>query len=290
MVSGQHLTRFLRWSGLWSLLAIAMASPRWDYTDIQLFRPGNDLLILLDISQSMNTTDVSTSRLIRARQEIADILRENRNARIGLVAFATLAHVVSPLTEDTHSLNSLLPALTTDLTKLKGSRLTEALIRARQLFAGQPDESGKHVLVISDGDFGDREHENLLAELVKENIRVHVLGIGTDRGGAVVTDSGEKLRGPGGSEILTQLDEAELKRVAEKGNGIYVTANFNDRDTHNLLKTINQYSAAAQATEEKARVWNDRFYWLILIAMISILPSYRWMIISPATRREGGDR
>ena len=136
MVSGQMLSRFLRWAALWCVLIFAMAGPRWDYTDIHLFRPGNDLLVLMDISQSMNATDVTPTRLTRARQEISDILRENNNARIGLVAFATLAHVVAPLTEDTHSLNTLLPALTTDLTKLKGSRLTEALIRGKELFAG----------------------------------------------------------------------------------------------------------------------------------------------------------
>ncbi len=289
MVSGQNLTRLLRWSGLWSLLAIAMADPRWDYKDIQLFQPGNDLLILLDISQSMNTTDVTTSRLTRARQEIDDILRENRNARIGLVAFATLAHVVAPLTEDTYSLHTLLPALTTDLTELKGSRLTEALIRARQLFSGQPNASSKHILVITDGDFGDEAHESLLTQLAQENIRVHVLGIGSTRGGVVVTDSGEPVRGPGGAEVISRLDEAGLKRIAEKGNGIYVTADFNDKDTRAILDVVNKYSPAAQVTEQKTRVWNDRFYWLVLVAMMLILPRYRWMAIALVSR-DGGNQ
>ena len=289
MVSGQQLHKFLRWTTLWSLLAIAMAGPRWDYTDIHLFRPGNDLLILLDISQSMNTTDVTPTRLTRARQEIDDILRENKRARIGLVAFATLAHVVAPLTEDSHSLHSLLPALTTDLTKLKGSRLTEALIRAKHLFAGQPDESSKHILVITDGDFGDQGHEDLLKQLTQENIRVHVLGIGTESGGGVVTSTGSSLRERDGAEIQTRLDEKSLKQIAKKGKGIYLTADFNDGDTHAILDAISQYSPAAQATEEKTRVWNERFYWLILIVMIALLPGYRWMSVS-STDRDGGNR
>jgi len=288
VVSAQQRRHFLRWAALWSLLAFAMAGPRWDYTDIHLFRPGNDLLILPDISQSMNATDVTPTRLTRARQEISDILRENDNARIGLVAFATLAHVVAPLTEDTHSLNTLLPALTTDLTKLKGSRLTEALIRGKELFAGQPEESSKHILIITDGDFGDQGHETLLRQLTQQDIRLHVLGIGSPQGGTVRTGDGRMLRERGGKKIISQLDEKALKSIAEKGNGIYVRADFNNRDTHALLGVVNQYSPAAKATEEKTRVWNERFYWLILLAMIALLPGYRWMSI--ASNEQGGGK
>ena len=287
VVSAQQRRHFLRWAALWSLLACAMAGPRWDYTDIHLFRPGNDLLILLDISQSMNTSDVSPNRLTRARQEIVDIIRENRNARIGLVAFATLAHVVAPLTEDTQSLHALLPALTSDLTELKGSRLTEALIRAKNLFSGQPHASGKHVLVITDGDFGDQAHEDLLQQLTRQDIKVHVMGIGTKQGGAVLTSEGRALRERSGGEILTRLDEASLKKIAEKGNGIYVNADFNDADTHAILAIVKRHSPAAKEAEEKTRVWNDRFYGLVALVMIVLLPGYRWVSM-PSGKREGG--
>lgn len=287
LASNQNRARFLRWSALWGLLAIAMAGPRWDYTDIHLFRPGSDLLILLDISQSMNTDDVSASRLVRARQEIDDILRDNRHARIGLVAFATLAHVVAPLTEDTYSLHTLLPALTTDLTGLKGSRLTEALIRARQLFAGQPDESSKHILVITDGDFGDTTYEALLTQLVQDNIHVHVLGIGSPQGGVVLTDAGQPMHEPGGNQVVSRLDEMALKRIADKGNGVYATADFSDKDTRAILNVVNRFSPAAQVTEQKTRVWNERYYWLVLIVMLAILPRYRWMVVSTLGRGRG---
>lgn len=283
-----YLKKFLRWTMVWTLLVFAMAGPRWDYTDIQLFRPGNDLLILLDLSQSMNTPDIMPTRLQRARQEIDDILNSGLNARIGLVAFSTLAHVMSPLTEDTHSLHTLLPALNSDLTRLKGSRLTEALIRAQQLFAGQPEESGKHILLISDGDFGDQEYETLLQQLAQSNIRIHVLGMGTSEGGQVRTESGRTLRMPGGGEIVSRLDETGLRTIAQVGNGIYLQASLDDDDTSAIMKVVNQHTAAAKATEQKTRVWNDRYYWLILIAMLSILPGYRLIRISFATSDGGG--
>ena len=130
--------RFLRWSLLWTLLIVAMAGPRWDYEDIRLFHPGNNLLILLDISRSMQADDVSPSRLGRARQEIQDLIKEDRQVRLGLIAFASVPHVISPITEDTYTILNDLPALSTDLTRLQGSRLDAALDRAENLLAGLP--------------------------------------------------------------------------------------------------------------------------------------------------------
>ena len=78
-----------------------MAGPRWDYEDVRLFHPGNNLLILLDISRSMQADDVAPSRLGRARQEIQDLIMQNRQVRLGLIAFASVPHVLSPITEDT---------------------------------------------------------------------------------------------------------------------------------------------------------------------------------------------
>jgi len=70
--------RFARWSALWSLLVLAMAGPRWDFTDVQLFRPGTNLIILFDISRSMSVADVQPTRLARARQEVEDLLSDLR--------------------------------------------------------------------------------------------------------------------------------------------------------------------------------------------------------------------
>jgi len=146
---------FARWAGVWTLLVLAMAGPRWDFTDVQLFRPGTNLLVLFDISRSMNVTDVKPNRLARARQELEDLLEQNRGIRVGLIAFATVAHVVSPITEDMNGISRVLSALDTNLVRLQGSRLSFALERAEELIAGQPAESVNSLLIITDGDFDE---------------------------------------------------------------------------------------------------------------------------------------
>jgi Ca-activated chloride channel homolog len=110
---------------LWALILTAMAGPRWDATDVRLFHPGNNLLILLDISRSMQVTDVTPNRLGRARHEISDLIRKNREARLGLIVFASVPHVISPITEDTQTILNALPALSSDLAdpSLQGSRV-----------------------------------------------------------------------------------------------------------------------------------------------------------------------
>jgi len=218
--------RFVRWSLLWILAVIAMAGPRWDFTDIQAFSPGSDLVILLDISRSMNVADVPPSRLGRARQEVQDLVQLNRQVRIGLIAFATVAHIVSPITEDGQSILNALPALTTELGNLQGSRLNVALDRAEQLLSGQPSEGARSILLISDGDFDEPNLPDRIRQLAAKGIRLHILGIGSTGGGPVPAHIGEGdlLRDRNGQIINSHLNDSLLRQLAQIGHGLYMKA------------------------------------------------------------------
>ncbi len=269
------------WTLLWSLLILAMAGPRWDFTDVQLFRPGSDVVILLDLSTSMTADDVAPSRLARARQEIEDFIDGNRQARVGLIAFASLAHIISPLTEDTKNLRRQLPALSTELMhpRLRGSRLTEALQRAGQMLAGQPADSSRHLILITDGDFGDDSHLELLPELAAKDVRVHVLGIGTEQGATVAA----VLHRP----VVSRLEAAPLEEIARLGNGIYQLATYDDDDTARLLAEVGKTNRANAVADEKTRVWNERFFWLVMLGMLLLLTQFR-RVRDPSVRPFGG--
>jgi Ca-activated chloride channel family protein len=266
---------FLVWCALWGILVIAIAGPRWDFRDVQLFRPGSDLIILLDLSRSMDVTDISPSRLTRARQEIQDLIENNRHSRLGLIGFATLAHIIAPLTEDGSSLRVLLPALSTDLVELKGSRLTEALLRAQQMLAGQPENSSRHLLLITDGDFGDGNLEEYVKRLTRDGVHLHVLAVGTEEGGPVPGANNSMLRQADGSAVISRLDEESLKKLAEIGNGIYRRADYRDADTTALLDSIGRASHAQAVENQSTRIWNERYFWLVGVAMLLALPMYR---------------
>ncbi len=267
--------RFRRWALLWVILVLAMAGPRWDFTQVQLFTPGADLIILLDISRSMEVADVRPSRLARAKQEIADLIRQNRGVRIGLIAFASLAHVITPITEDGQAISDLLPSISSNLVRLQGSRLGQALERAEVLLAGQPAESRKSVLLISDGDFVDPSVLQQVEEMAAGGITLHVLGVGSTGGGPVPGTSSRFLLNNQRQIVESRLDQAWLQRLADAGNGVYQTADYRDGDTELILKRAISGSKAAATSDDRVRVWNERFYWLVLPAMALMLPGFR---------------
>ena len=260
----------LGWALVWGLLSLAMAGPRWDFQQINPFEPGADLVILLDISRSMDVTDVNPSRLERARQEIQDLVNANPGIGIGLIAFASVAHVITPVTEDRESLLRQLPALSTSLVQLQGSRLTDAIDQASRLLAGQGNDVAHNILLISDGDFADQELDAKVQSLQAAGTRLHILAIGTSQGGPV-----PGLMATTGEPVLSWLDEDSLRRLADSGGGEFRISNYRDNDTRAILDAILAHARARQNTKLQTLVWNEYFYWLLLPAMLALLYLYR---------------
>jgi Ca-activated chloride channel family protein len=267
--------RYARWAALWTLLVLAMAGPRWDFTDVQLFRPGTNLIILFDISRSMNVADVQPTRLARARQEVEDLLNLNRGIRVGLIGFATVAHVVSPVTEDMNGIRRMLSALDTSLVELQGSRLLFALESTEMLLAGQPKDSVNSLLIVSDGDFDEPGLEERLQAFADNDVRVHVLGIGTPEGDAVPGRDGLWIRDRTGQPVVSPLNEPLLQSLAKAGNGIYQRADYRESDTRNILDEAKAQALPAAEQAERTRVWNEQFYLLAGLAMLMLLPLFR---------------
>jgi len=269
--------RYARWALTWILLVLAMAGPRWDFTDVQLFRPGTNLVVLFDISRSMNVADVQPTRLVRAQQELADLLDRSRGIRIGVIGFASIANVVSPVTEDMNSIRRVIPALDSNLVQLQGSRLVHALDRANELLAGQPKESVSSLLIITDGDFDEPGLIQRLEEFAREGVRVHVLGIGTAAGGSVPGPGKNDLwiRNRSGQLVVSALNEPLLKSMAAAGDGIYQHADYRQQDTDRILDEVKARALPGGKADERTRVWNEHFYWLAGLALLLLLPLFR---------------
>lgn len=267
--------RFSRWSALWALLIVALAGPRWDFEDVRLFHPGNNLLILLDISRSMQVDDVAPSRLGRARQEIQDLILQNRQVRLGLIAFASVPHVLSPITEDTFTILNALPALSTDLARLQGSRLHQALDRAEALLGSLPEDSARSILLISDGDFDEPELTGRIEKLAEQGIRFHVLGVGTEEGARVPAQKGGWIQDRSGQPVQSSLNEELLEELARAGQGSYRQADYQDDDTEEILEAAAVTRLPPEAGDERTRIWNERYYLPILALAALLVPNFR---------------
>jgi len=284
-LSARWRRTFLLWTLLWSLGCLAMAGPRWDYTEIKLFQPGLDLVILLDLSQSMDVTDDKPSRLERALQEIKDLLDQRPEARIGLIGFASVAHVMVPITDDLDTVRHLLPALSTGLINLSGSRLSAALERAERLLSGQPPGGKRALLLVSDGDLAEHGMDVEVGKLRAQGISVHVLGVGSPEGGPVPDAQGGWLKDKRGKRIISRLNEPALQSIAKWGGGIYIRADFRDSDTRALIETMQHAAAGTKGkTQSSIRIWEERFYWLVGLMMVAILLWFRGGRRSPMLR------
>jgi Ca-activated chloride channel family protein len=266
---------FLYWSLLWLLLLTALAGPRWELREMQLATPGDSLLVLLDLSRSMDADDVAPSRLGRARQELEDLINQNRRLRLGLVAFASLPYVIAPVSEDMAGLKQRLPALSTDLASYHGSRLEPALERAAQMLAAVPDGGARSMLLMSDGDFNEPDLGSAVAALAGEGIALHVLGMGTPEGAFVPSPGGRRLLDASGSPVRSSLNEPLLQSLVDAGRGSYQRADYRSEDTAAVLRAVASGAGArGGAGESSARVWKEAFHWPLMLLALLLLPQF----------------
>lgn len=261
------------WSVVWSMLVLAIAGPRWSFREIEVFTKDQSLVIILDLSESMNATDVTPSRLGRAKQKIEDVINLAKGVKLGLIAFAADPHMIVPITDDKETLRHLLPALDTDLIYVQGSRLSSALEMAAAMLKAESGEN-KAILVISDGGFEDAKAIELAKKLAEEGTVVHAMGVGTAEGIPLRDRSGNIIKKEGNA-ILSKLEEGKLKELSRAGNGYYLEAHYTDTGETMILDQLAQQSKAEIDLGKKKRLWDERFYLLILPTLPIILWWFR---------------
>lgn len=259
------------WSLAWLCGVLAMAGPRWNYTEEQTFRTGQNLVIVLELSQSMNAQDVKPSRVARAREEIQDLLDLSQGAAIGLVAYAAVPHMVTPITDDVRTIRNLLPALDTSLVTVEGNRLKPALQMARAMLDSQAGE--KAILVIGDGEFEDTDLDDLAHAAA--GAAIYTMGIGTAQGAPVPLATGGWLKDDSGKLRISHLQTQRLEQLASLGHGLYVEANYTDSDTRAILSHLAFKRQLAPVGSHSVRVWQEHFYLPLLVLALLLIPFFR---------------
>jgi len=240
-------------------IALALLGPRLGTRSERVSASGVDLVVLLDVSRSMDARDVPPSRLDRARQA-ADRLLAGLDAgdRAALAAFAGRGVVLSPLTRDHEALRQLLPVLDSSLVRPAASRLDEGVRKALDAFGAGSDRP-RVLLVLSDGEDPDREGALALPELLRAGVRVVSVAFGTDAG-ATIPSQGLELRDRRGSIVTTRRDAARLAALAEATGGVALATDaFGAVDAEALRAAVRR--DAPQATTgpgEDAADWAMR--------------------------------
>jgi len=217
-----------------ALIAIvALANPAWDKKPQSVFQTPRALVLVLDLSASMNAADLAPTRLVRARLKIRDILERSIEGQTGLVVFAGDAFSVAPLTRDNETITSQLRVLEPRIMPVQGSRVDLGLEEAGKLLDQAGIPSGD-ILVIADG-FQNTQTDIMTRKLHEQGHRISFMGVGTPEGAPISNGQGGVIRDRNNVPVLARLEEARFQKLAEAGGGRYVRIALNDSDIDYLL-------------------------------------------------------
>lgn len=254
---------------------LALAEPRYGFTWEEVKRQGVDIVVALDVSDSMLVEDAGSggklSRLERARREITDLLRLLEGDRIGLVAFAGTAFVECPLTLDYGAAELFLGAIDTDLIPVKGTDLAGAIRTSLAAFEGASNSS-QAIILITDGEDHSGEALKAAEEAKVQGVRIFTIGIGRDEGAPIPDDNGGFRRDRRGEIVLSKLDEPTLQKIALETGGSYVRSVTGDVDLEQIYTQGIKATLQDQELGSKRRQrWEERFQWALAVALVALM-------------------
>lgn len=250
-------------------LVLALTQPRWGYRWQDVRSVGVDIVIALDISNSMLAEDIKPNRLERAKHKITDLLFMLEGDRIGLVVFAGTAFVQLPLTLDYAAARLFLAAVDTDLISNQGTALGTAIRTAVKAFNSE-DKSSRVIVLITDGE--DQTQTGLEAArwAQSQGVRIYTIGIGGDLGAPIPNRkaAGGFKKDARGEVILTKLDEVTLQKIALETGGTYVRSVTGDLDLKTIYQeNINRKIEKKEIKTDRRKLWTERFQWMIFLAL-----------------------
>jgi Ca-activated chloride channel family protein len=251
---------------------IALARPQLGNRPASLAHTGRDLLVLLDLSRSMNAVDDSLSRLVIAKRAITTILQAAPEDRSGLVVFGGSAFLQLPLTENHSAFERFLEAASTDDIGDPGTDVSSALFAAATAFEHEGDQGYQSILLVSDGESVSGDIGPALTRLKKARIPVFSVGVGSTEGTPVPADSSEAPekwhRDHIGRVVISRLEEGDLRRTALETGGAYVRLSSDgvQRISANLARLGKRKLSSRESTE---RI--DRFQWPLALALVALV-------------------
>ena len=197
---------------------------------------GVEIMICLDVSNSMLAEDYSPNRLERAKLAISKLVDKLDGDRVGLIIFAGNSFVQLPITTDYVSAKMFLNSITTGSVPVQGTAIGDAINTAMRSFSVQSEKS-RVIIVITDGENHEDDPIEAAAQAAKLGVRVFTIGVGSPEGKAIPMD-GDVLKDKDGNIVVTKLDEEVLKTVADKGQGAYVRAGNTEFGLNPIISSI----------------------------------------------------
>lgn len=248
----------------------ALANLRSPTGSEKVNRSGIDVMIALDVSKSMLADDIQPNRLDRAKQALSKLVDKLNNDRVGIVVFAGRAYLQMPLTGDHGAAKMYLASASTDVVPTQGTVIADALKMCNASFNSK-EKKYKAVVLISDGEDHDEGAIKIAGEMAEEGISINTIGIGSPQGAGLIDElTNQPKTDKDGNTVVTKLNEEELKKIAEKGNGSYQLFTSTDDLVTGLdaqLSSMDQRTV----TEDSLVNYKSYFQYFLLLALILLV-------------------
>ena len=272
------------WSGSKGWVKMILFSLAFAFFVIGLARPqigaklaehktrGAEIVICLDVSNSMLAEDYSPNRLDRAKLAISRLTDRLKDDRIGLILFAGTSFVQLPVTTDYVSAKMFLGSIDTGSVPVQGTAMGDAIFTAIRSFSAQSEKS-RVIIVISDGENHEDDPVAAAKEAAENGIRVYTVGVGSADGQPIPFEGG-LMKDKDGEIVVTRLDEETLRKVAEAGNGAYVHAGGDEFGLNPIIEDVRRMedeefgSVVFEEYDEQFRYFFGIALFLLVIEML----------------------
>ncbi len=249
-------------------LAIGLSRPQIGAAMREVKSRGVEVIVALDVSNSMLAQDFRPNRLERAKQAVSRLVDRLKDDRIGLIVFAGDAYVQLPVTADYVSAKIFLSSISPDIIPKQGTAIGSAINLAMRSYTLQSDRS-RALIIITDGENHEDDPVSAARQAYEQNIVVHTIGIGSPEGQPIPV-AGGMLKDKDGNIVVTRLDENSLQEIAEAGHGSYTRATNADLGLDKVLDEI-----AKMDKQEMSSVvfseYNEQFMYLFAIALFFLI-------------------
>lgn len=252
-----------------SSIIFALADPQFGSKLETVERKGVELIIALDVSNSMLSEDIKPNRLERAKRSISKMIDQLHNDKIGLIVFAGDAYMQVPVTTDYSAVKMFLSTIDTDIVPRQGTAVGSAINLALNSFDSE-SELEKALIIISDGEDHEGNAIDAAKTAEKEGVLIHTIGIASREGGPIPLRESdgevEYQKDQEGNTVISKLDQTMLKKIAATGNGTYVRASNSRTGLNKIYDEIGEMTQK-EIESKQYTDYEHRFQYLLGLAL-----------------------
>ncbi len=258
------ILKFILRSIYFIMMLLALLNPSFGDLKGTVKADGKDVFLLIDISKSMDATDIQPSRIEKAKFEINRLVNQFANDRVGLIVFSQDALMLSPLTFDRNAINLFVPRINTSLLPEGGTDFSPALkLALDKLTKTKSKTQAKVIVLISDGENFGADNKSILSEIRKKGIDFFCIGVGTNNGITLRQGSNYK-KDENGDIVVTKLESASLQKMASLTGGKYLEINTVSGSFNELIRQLSEITANVFDDRQVDVISNKYFYFLII--------------------------